>query len=83
MSSGRWSLVAPYLLLRSEDAGQRERDLRAVLQLAARRPAEPTATIIDGRTLRSLPESGARASDDGASAKRARRSTWPSIRWVT
>jgi transposase len=36
-------------------------DLRAVLRLAAGRSAEPTAAIIDSRTLRSTPESGERA----------------------
>src|SRR5580658_9812896 len=41
-------------------------DLRAVLRLAAGREAEPTAAIIDSRTLRSTPESGPRAGYDGA-----------------
>jgi len=45
-------------------------DLRAVLRLAAGRPAEPTAAIIDSRTLRSTPESGQRAGYDGAKRKR-------------
>ena len=45
-------------------------DLRAVLRLAAGRPAEPTAAIIDSRTLRSTPESGSRAGYDGAKRKR-------------
>ncbi|GBQ24088.1 transposase [Gluconacetobacter sacchari DSM 12717] len=45
-------------------------DLRAVLRLAAGRPAEPTAAIIDSRTLRSTPESGTRAGYDGAKRKR-------------
>ena len=41
-------------------------DLRAVLRLATRHKAEPTAAIIDSRTLRSTPESGERAGYDGA-----------------
>ena len=41
-------------------------DLRAVLRLAAAgRKAEPSAVIIDRRTLRSTPESGERAGYDG------------------
>ena len=45
-------------------------DLRAVLRLAAGRKEEPTAAIIDSRTLRSTPESGNRAGYDGAKRKR-------------
>ena len=45
-------------------------DLRAVLRLAAGRNEEPTAAIIDSRTLRSSPESGTRAGYDGAKRKR-------------
>jgi transposase len=45
-------------------------DLRAVLRLAAGRGEEPTAAIIDSRTLRSTPESGPRAGYDGAKRKR-------------
>ena len=45
-------------------------DLRAVLRLAAGRTEEPTAAIIDSRTLRSTPESGTRAGYDGAKRKR-------------
>jgi transposase len=45
-------------------------DLRAVLRMAAGRPADPTAAIIDSRTLRSTPESGARAGYDGAKRTR-------------
>src|SRR4051794_4411893 len=36
-------------------------DLRAVLRLAAGRGEEPSAAVLDSRTLRSTPESGARA----------------------
>src|SRR5246127_3343355 len=45
-------------------------DLRALLRLAAGRTEEPTAAIIDSRTLRSTPESGPRAGYDGAKRKR-------------
>jgi len=40
-------------------------DLRAVLRLASGRTEEPTAAVMDSRTLRSTPESGARAAWDG------------------
>jgi transposase len=40
-------------------------DLRALLRLAAGRPPQPTAVILDARTLQSTPESGARAGYDG------------------
>jgi transposase len=55
------------------DAGcfeQLAHDLRAVLRLAAGRAAEPSAAVLDSRTLRSTPESGARAGYDGAKRKR-------------
>jgi transposase len=45
-------------------------DLRAVLRLASGRREDPTAAIIDSRTLRSTPESGSRAGYDGAKRKR-------------
>jgi transposase len=40
-------------------------DLRALLRVAAGRGPEPTAVILDARTLRSTPESGHRAGYDG------------------
>jgi transposase len=46
------------------------RDLRALLRLAAGRPPEPTAVILDARTLQSTPESGARAGYDGHKKRR-------------
>lgn len=45
-------------------------DLRAVLRLAAGRAANPTAAVLDSRTLQSTPESGERAGYDGAKRKR-------------
>lgn len=120
VSDDEWMLVAPYLTLLTEQAGQREHslremfnglryilktgapwrwmpndlppwaavyqqaqrwmaagcfealadDLRAVLRLAMGRRAEPSAAILDSRTLRSSPESGERAAYDGAKRKR-------------
>jgi transposase len=114
-----WALVAPYLTLLPEAAGQREHplrevfnglryivktgapwrwmphdlppwaavyqqaqrwlaagcfdalaeDLRGVLRLAAGRKVQPSAVILDSRTLRSSPESGERAGYDGAKHK--------------
>ena len=45
-------------------------DLRAMLRLAAGREAQPSAAVLDSRTLRSTPESGARAGYDGAKRKK-------------
>jgi transposase len=44
-------------------------DLRAVLRVAEGRDPEPTAVILDGRTLQSSPESGHRAGYDGYKRK--------------
>jgi transposase len=44
-------------------------DLRMILRLVEEREAQPSATILDGRTLQSTPESGARAGYDGAKKK--------------
>lgn len=41
------------------------RDLRQVIRVASGRDPDPTAAILDGRTLQSTPESGARAGHDG------------------
>src|SRR3954454_8802390 len=120
VSDEEWALVAPYLTLLCEEAGQRQHslrevfnglryiiktgapwrwmpndlppwaavyqqaqrwlaagcfealaeDLRAVLRQLAGRAAEPTAAILDSRTLRSTPESGPRAGYDGAKRKK-------------
>lgn len=44
-------------------------DLRMILRLVDGREAQPTAAILDGRTLQSTPESGGRAGYDGAKKK--------------
>ncbi len=45
-------------------------DLRELLRVAAGRQPQPSAVILDSRTLQSSPESGARAGYDGAKRKR-------------
>jgi transposase len=45
-------------------------DLRAIVRFLNERQPEPTATIFDGRTLQSTPESGERAGYDGAKKKK-------------
>lgn len=45
-------------------------DLRAVLRLTQEREADPSAVVMDGRTLQSTPESGARAGYDGYKRKK-------------
>src|SRR5688572_27342625 len=45
-------------------------DLRRILRLLEGRPEEPSAAILDSRTLRSTPESGHRAGYDGAKRKK-------------
>lgn len=47
-------------------------DMRVVLRVAAGRAPEPTAAILDSRTLRSSPEGGERAGYDGAKRNRVR-----------
>ena len=56
-------------------------DLRAVLRMAAAREPEPSAVILDSRTLRSSPESG--RATMGPSARRGRRCIWRSTRPAT
>jgi transposase len=41
-------------------------DLRAIVGFLAERNLEPSAAILDGRTLQSTPESGSHAGYDGA-----------------
>jgi len=45
-------------------------DLRELLRLAQGRASDPSATVLDSRTLRSTPESGHRAGYDGAKRKK-------------
>jgi len=45
-------------------------DLRVTLRLVEGRNPQPSAVILDGRTLQSTPESGARAGYDGAKKKK-------------
>jgi transposase len=45
-------------------------DLREVLRLREGRKAQPTAVIMDSRTLQSTPESGARSGYDGAKRRK-------------
>ncbi len=45
-------------------------DLRAILRLAMERPEDPSAVILDARTLQSSVESGARAGYDGHKKKK-------------
>ncbi len=49
---------------------ERAHDLRRVLRLAEGRAPEPTAAVLDGRTLQSSPESGARAGYGGAKRRK-------------
>lgn len=49
---------------------QMAHDLRIIMRLAEGRNANPSAAILDSRTLQSTPESGARAGYDGAKRKR-------------
>jgi transposase len=45
-------------------------DLRELLRAAAGRKPQPTAAVLDSRTLQSTPESGARAAYDGAKRRK-------------
>jgi transposase len=58
----RWSAAGVF-----EDIAH---DLRMILRMVAEREAQPTAAILDGRTLQSTPESGGRAGYDGAKKKK-------------
>jgi len=48
-------------------------DLRRLLRLAEGRAAEPTAAVMDSRTLQSTPESGGDAGYDGAKKRKGRK----------
>jgi transposase len=56
--------------IRAEVFAQIVHDLREILRLAAGRHEQPSAVILDGRTLQSTPESGARAGFDGHKKKK-------------
>ncbi len=45
-------------------------DLRKLLRFLSGKKLEPSAVILDGRTLQSTPESGARAGYDGHKRKK-------------
>jgi transposase len=45
-------------------------DLRVLLRLSEGGASDPTAAILDSRTLRSTPESGSRSGYDGAKRKK-------------
>ena len=45
-------------------------DLRMIIRLLHERAEQPTAAVLDGRTLQSSPESGRRAGDDGCKRKK-------------
>jgi hypothetical protein len=57
-------------------------DMRALLRLASGRSSEPSAAILDSRTLRSTPESSERAGYDGAKRESGSKVHWPSISWA-
>jgi transposase len=56
--------------LRADVFARMAQDLRELLRLQAGRAAQPTAAILDSRTLPSTPESGARAGYDGAKKRK-------------
>lgn len=62
-------------------------DLRRLLRVAEGKEAEPSAAILDGRTLQATVESGSRAGWDGHKAPKghpgAARCIWPWTRWAT
>ena len=51
-------------------SGQTAHDLRVIPRLVVERDPQPSATIMDGRTPQSTPESGGRAGCDGARKKK-------------
>jgi transposase len=74
VSDAEWALVAPYLTLqrwlKAKVFESLVHDLRAVLRIAAGRREQPTAAILDSRTLQSTVESGGRAGYDGAKRRK-------------
>jgi transposase len=67
VSDDEWAFVAPSLTAMTSEAPQRRYGLREVfnaLRWSEGRADDPTAIILDGRTIQSTPESGARAGYD-------------------
>jgi transposase len=58
------------------------RDLRMLMRELEGRDPQPSAAILDGRTLQSTPESGGRATT-GTSGVKGRRCIWRWTRWAT
>ena len=58
-------------------------DLRELLRLLAERSHRPTAAILDGRTLQSSPEGGARAGYDGYKRRKGSKVHAPWTPWET
>lgn len=68
----RWEVVYQQTQrwIRAEVFAAMVGDLRKLLRLQAGRKAQPTAAILDSRTLQSTPESGARGGYDGAKRRK-------------
>src|SRR5580698_597642 len=58
-------------------------DLRAILRLALERKADPSAVILDSRTVQSTPESGARAGFDGHKKRKGSKVHIAADTWAT
>ena len=59
------------------------RDLRELLRMVDGRDPQPTAAIIDSRTLQSSPESGGRGGYDGAKRRKGSKVHAAVTRWGT
>ena len=78
-----WTVVHQ-LTLRRIGAGCFEamaHDLRMIIRELSARASPPTAVVLDGRTVRSTPESGAPAGYDGHKRRKAPRCISRSIPW--
>ena len=56
--------------------------LRELLRVAGGRNAQPSAAVLDGRTLQSTPEAARAPATMATSVKTAARFTWPWTRWA-
>ena len=67
-----WKIVQEQTLrwLRSGCFEAMAKDLRVLMRWMAERASQPTAAIMDSRTMQSTPESGARAGFDGAKKRK-------------